>query len=439
MTRRTRLSLVGYPSIGSAMSSKAPPLKEDGTCVSQRLRRAARDLKRMQAEYVTLEQQVCGGEPEAGSIQRPRPLPAQTPPPASAQANDSAADNANIPATTANDKEATPRPYNHNRRSSFCHGHSNPRNGGTHHLYFRSRHGENQLPCASPGSRETFAGPRGTEERTANEEQDGNEHRCDGEGHSGDDDCGRTRKLFSSWLRSPSSSRSAAPSEGTKPAPVRTATAAASSPSIPYRPPWFAGWPQHDPDTRRCRALLLMAAQGKTSREEVFDPATARNGFSRIQKHQAFGFGEAKVEETISIACRGLPCFMGHGGGAAGAVQNRRSMPTADLLGANSASTLPPSTASRQTVIRVPLHCDSPRGDASCMVSEKGTTKDWRDRTPERRPARPPAIKSPMYARCRSEERNVWDNMSGRWKRSRPKQDLCRARGHSVDSSTRTR
>lgn len=31
------------------------------------------------------------------------------------------------------------------------------------------------------------------------------------------------------------------------------------------------------------RALLLMAAQGKSSREETFDVATARNGFSGIQ------------------------------------------------------------------------------------------------------------------------------------------------------------
>lgn len=47
-----------------------------------------------------------------------------------------------------------------------------------------------------------------------------------------------------------------------------------------------------------------MAAQGKTGREEVFDPATARNGYSRIQKHQAFGFGEEKVERTIRSLCK---------------------------------------------------------------------------------------------------------------------------------------
>lgn len=33
------------------------------------------------------------------------------------------------------------------------------------------------------------------------------------------------------------------------------------------------------------------------------------------------------------------------------------------------------------------------------LPEEDKKTRNWRDRTPERRPARPPAIKSPMYAR----------------------------------------
>lgn len=43
------------------------------------------------------------------------------------------------------------------------------------------------------------------------------------------------------------------------------------------------------PASPHSRALLLMAAQGKSSREETFDQATAHNGFSGIQP---YGLGE---------------------------------------------------------------------------------------------------------------------------------------------------
>ncbi|CAN0496942.1 unnamed protein product [Ectocarpus sp. 8 AP-2014] len=75
------------------------------------------------------------------------------------------------------------------------------------------------------------------------------------------------------------------------------------------------------------------------------------------------------------------------------------------------------------------------------LPEEDVKTRDWRDRTPERRPARPPAIKSPMYARrSRSEERNVWDKRTGRWARSTSKgRSAARIRGRSVENPCNVR
>lgn len=42
-----------------------------------------------------------------------------------------------------------------------------------------------------------------------------------------------------------------------------------------------------------------MAAQGKACREDTFDVATARNGFSGIRSQQALGLCEEKVGEGL--------------------------------------------------------------------------------------------------------------------------------------------
>ncbi|CAM9347386.1 unnamed protein product, partial [Hapterophycus canaliculatus] len=271
--------------------------KENDMGVSQRLRLAAEDLKRMQAEYVALEQQVHGGEQEAGSMRQPHPSPPLSPPPTTTQkTNDDPSENATSTTTS--------RPYNDRPRNSFCHGHSNPRNEGAYHHFFRRGHGEQHLSCSSTGYEEARGSAREREERAINAEEEGGLHHHHGEGQLSDNRRGMKQEYLSSWLR-PSSQHQH--EKARPPHPVMDSLT--PSPSVGftlrlythhrYRSASSAGWPQHAPDTRRCRALLLMAAQGKTSREEVFDPATPRNGFSRIQKHQAFGFGEEKVGMTV--------------------------------------------------------------------------------------------------------------------------------------------
>lgn len=205
------------------------PPKESGICISQRLQRAAEDLKRMQAEYAALEQQVRGGETEAGSMgRRPPPIPN------TAKTNEDSDENVTIPATTNNDSK-TSLPCSHRPRSSFCHGHSNPRQEGAYHHFFRRRHGEKHLPRASREFEESRgSGRRGKEGRIINEEEeDDHVHQYLSERPLRDGDRGRKQDFFSSWLRASCSSTSPpSPPVGPKSAPAATAYATALSSSV---------------------------------------------------------------------------------------------------------------------------------------------------------------------------------------------------------------
>lgn len=83
------------------------------------------------------------------------------------------------------------------------------------------------------------------------------------------------------------------------------------------------------------------------------------------------------------------------------------------------------------------LHADADAGagrqpSAGCWGladEEEGKRREMRDSTPERRPSRPPAIKSPTYARRgRSGTKRVPATALGRWVAWRGKKNF-RARG----------
>ncbi|CAM9847445.1 unnamed protein product [Ectocarpus fasciculatus] len=451
----------GECAVGAADCVGDEETREDfGTCNSQRLRRAADDLKRMQSEYLALQRQVRGEPRDNPSTPSPPPPPPPPPPTTTEVANldDYIVDHC-LDDTAAAAAAAAGRRSSHNtllRPASFLPGHTNPQNNGAHHYYFSRAKQQQQQQQQQQKQQQPWSGFQ---------EADGDSHRgwgtddgsADGGGGDGDDGNGRRfrdhRKEERLFLRPPplvmrpkSSSSSSNAFDNSRTAAVRYQhhTAHADSSEGARQNGWVTGWPRCAPDTRKCRALLLMAAQGKACREDTFDVATARNGFSGIRSQQALGLSEEKGCSTPKPRDRRCDARARNRGDDRGRAGHRGGMHAVSA----SVATDENGSSSEPRCMRG-VHAFLSPGEAATrrtagptvLPEEDERTRDWRDRTPERRPARPRAIKSPMYAkRGRSEERNVWDKRTGRWARSTSKgRSAARVRGRSVDNPCNVR
>ncbi|CAM9195467.1 unnamed protein product [Ectocarpus sp. 13 AM-2016] len=448
--------------VGAADGVGDEEAREDiGACNSQRLRRAAEDLKRMQSEYLALQRQVRGETTD--NSRTPPPPPPPPPPPTTAEvANLDDSIEHHCRDDTAAAAAAAGRRSSHNtllRPTSFLPGHTNPKNNGAHHCYFSRAMQQQQQQHQhqhqhQQKQKQPWLGYEGADGGTQRDW--GTEDGSDDDG-GGDDGNGRRcrdrRKEEGSFFRPPSlvirpksssSPSNAFDNSGIAAARYQHHTAHADCSEGARQNGWVTGWPRRAPDTRRCRALLLMAAQGKACTEDTFDVATARNGFSGVRSLQALGLSEEKGSNTPTPRGRRCDAWARNRDDDRGRASHRGAVHVASdevATDENGSSSEPRCMRGVHAFLK-PVEAATRRTAWSMVLPEEDEkTRDWRDRTPERRPARPPAIKSPMYARrSRSEERNVWDKRTGRWVRSTSKgRSAARIRGQSVDNPCNVR
>ncbi|CBJ30827.1 hypothetical protein Esi_0216_0057 [Ectocarpus siliculosus] len=138
---------------------------------------------------------------------------------------------------------------------------------------------------------------------------------------------------------------------------------------------------------------------GKACTEDTFDVATARNGFSGIRSLQALGLSEEKGCSTPTPRGRRCDAWAGNRGGDRGQASHRAAMHvvSAAVATAENGSSSEPRCMRGVHAFLNPGEAATRRAAGSKFLPEEDEkTRDWRDRTPERRPARPPAIKSPI-------------------------------------------
>ncbi|CAM9826034.1 unnamed protein product [Sphacelaria rigidula] len=163
-------------------------------------------------------------------------------------------------------------------------------------------------------------------------------------------------------------------------------------------------------DETESRALLLLAAQGKGDVEEHFDAPSAQNGFSG---KRAYTFEDMKEWRISSENLRHRD-------------ESARKFAGSETRGRTPYRRAPEvRVGSRQNDYRNLGHVEVNHLLSWRMAADR-REKRWDISPDDRRPIRPKAIKSPLYSRSCSEERNIWDNTSGKWKKPE--------RGRSIDS-----